>query len=114
MKIQCACGTKLAFEVTEDMAVTPVQCICPTCGTDNSALVNQLIRQELGVSSAPPAAVPVATAIPVAVPVQACAISPDGREVALGGHHEVTVWNPQTGTLLRGQNGPGAEGVAAV
>jgi hypothetical protein len=53
-------------------------------------------------SQMPPRTHPAPPAVyKVAVPVQACAISPDGREVALGGHHEVTVWNPQTGTLLR-------------
>ena len=98
MKIQCACGTKLAFDITPDMAVTPVQCICPECGADNSAAVNQLIRQELGVSaaplSAPPAAIPVVIplpppvaappapmriALPVAAPVAAPAPAPAPR-----------------------------------
>ena len=28
MKIQCACGTKIAFDITPEMAVNPVQCLC--------------------------------------------------------------------------------------
>lgn len=67
MKIQCACGTKIAFDVTPEMATNPVQFVCPNCGLDSSSLVNQLIRQELGVSSAStgaPAAAPVAAAVP--------------------------------------------------
>jgi len=37
----------------------------------------------------------------VPIPVQAVAFSPTGDELVLGGHHEVTVWDPQTATLLR-------------
>lgn len=74
MKIQCSCGTKLAFDITPDMAVNPVVCICPTCGADNSAVVNQLIRQELGVTSGPPVGIPVAA--PVAAPVPVTAAPP--------------------------------------
>ena len=89
MKIQCACGTKIAFDITPEMAVNPVQCLCPVCGADNSAMVNQLIRQELGVSSAPlpapPVGIPVArpvappAGIPVAAPVAAPAPAPVPR-----------------------------------
>ena len=34
-------------------------------------------------------------------PVFAMAISPDGKELSIGGYHEVTVWNPRTGKLIR-------------
>jgi WD40 repeat protein len=45
-----------------------------------------------------PAAPP---AYPRPVPVLAIAFSPDGREIAAGGYHEVTVWDPGDGKLLR-------------
>lgn len=35
------------------------------------------------------------------VPVMALAFAPGGRELLVGGYHEVTVWNPATGALLR-------------
>lgn len=35
------------------------------------------------------------------VPVLAIAFHPGGRELAIGGYHEVTFWNPTDGTLLR-------------
>jgi WD40 repeat protein len=45
---------------------------------------------------------PAAPAIyPVPVPVLAVAIAPGGREVAVGGYHEVTVWDTATGRLRR-------------
>jgi hypothetical protein len=47
VKIQCPCGTKYAFEVTPEMAQTPVQFVCQACGLDSSDVVNELIRQEL-------------------------------------------------------------------
>ncbi|HEU5125873.1 MAG TPA: PQQ-binding-like beta-propeller repeat protein [Verrucomicrobiae bacterium] len=46
MKILCPCGAKFAVDVTPEMAQTPVQFICPSCGLDSSAAVNELIRQE--------------------------------------------------------------------
>ena len=36
-----------------------------------------------------------------ALPIQAVAFSPDGKELAVSGYHEVTVWNSETGQLLR-------------
>jgi hypothetical protein len=35
------------------------------------------------------------------VPVTAVAFSPDGQELAVGGYHEVTIWNAAGGTLVR-------------
>jgi hypothetical protein len=54
MKIQCACGAKFEFDVQPEMLTQPVRFVCPQCGVDSSAYVNELVRQELG--QAPPAA----------------------------------------------------------
>jgi WD40 repeat protein len=35
------------------------------------------------------------------LPVTAVAFSPDGSELAVSGYHEITVWDPATGKLLR-------------
>jgi len=35
------------------------------------------------------------------VPVAALAFRPDGKELAVGGYHEITIWDPATGSLLR-------------
>lgn len=37
----------------------------------------------------------------VAVPVAALAFSPDGTELAVGGHHEIMIWNSDTSQLVR-------------
>lgn len=37
----------------------------------------------------------------VPVPIMAMAYSNDGVELAVAGHHEVTIWDPETGSLLR-------------
>ncbi|MEK6233377.1 MAG: WD40 repeat domain-containing protein, partial [Planctomycetales bacterium] len=34
-------------------------------------------------------------------PVTALAFRPDGKEIAVGGHHEITIWNAEDGSLLR-------------
>jgi sugar lactone lactonase YvrE len=38
---------------------------------------------------------------PRPVPVLALAFSPDGKQLAAGGYHEITVWDPADGRLLR-------------
>src|SRR4051812_23366151 len=38
---------------------------------------------------------------PTAVPVLALALAPGGKEVAVGGYHEVTIWDAATGKLVR-------------
>lgn len=35
------------------------------------------------------------------VPILSLAFSPDGKELAAGGYHEITLWDPVKGTLLR-------------
>lgn len=72
MKVQCPCGAKYAFDVTPEMARDPVRFTCPGCGVDLSGPINELIRQELGLTpaSAPAAPVPAAPA-PISIPVPA-------------------------------------------
>jgi hypothetical protein len=62
MKIQCSCGAKYAFDVTPEMAQSPVRFVCSACGANASDLVNSLIRQELGLpaAEATPASAPAA------------------------------------------------------
>ena len=48
MKIQCSCGAKYSFDVTPESAANPVRFVCPACGVDSSAIVNELIQRELG------------------------------------------------------------------
>jgi hypothetical protein len=88
MKIQCNCGTKYAFDVTPDMAANPVRFVCQKCGLDSSEVVNQLIRQELGVPISPPAPVPAPAPVAVAAPpkVSVAATSPPAApRIALAG-----------------------------
>jgi hypothetical protein len=64
MKLQCSCGAKYAFDATPEMVDHPVKFVCPNCGQDSSAFVNELIRREFagGASgSAEPAPSPLAT-----------------------------------------------------
>jgi len=37
----------------------------------------------------------------VPIPITAVALSADGKELAVGGYHEITIWNPADGALLR-------------
>src|ERR1043166_83801 len=69
MKLQCACGAKYAFEVQPEMLSKPVQFVCPSCGLDSSAFVNQLVQQELGVAPPPTAK--------EGVSATACHLTPD-------------------------------------
>jgi hypothetical protein len=59
MKLQCPCGAKYEFELTADMLQNPVQFVCPACGLDSSAAVNELVRQQFGAATEAP--LPVAT-----------------------------------------------------
>src|SRR5690242_20146935 len=55
MKLQCPCGAKYAFDISPDMLQKPVKFVCPSCGLDSSAFVNELIRQEYsGPTASPP------------------------------------------------------------
>lgn len=68
MKLQCTCGAKYAFDTTPEMVQNPVKFICPKCGLDSSAFVNELIRREYGAPN-PVAAPPPEPASPPAAPV---------------------------------------------
>ncbi len=39
--------------------------------------------------------------VSVPVPISAIQFGPDGRQLIVGGYHELTVWDPNDGTLLR-------------
>lgn len=58
MKVQCSCGARYEFELRPEMRERPVQFICPSCGLDASAFVDEMVRRELG-QSASPAGTPV-------------------------------------------------------
>ena len=67
MKFQCDCGAKYAFEVTPEMVSQPIQFVCPGCGLDSSAQVNELIRAEFPETAGP--AIPVSpTPAPIPTP----------------------------------------------
>jgi len=67
MKIQCHCGAKYAIDVTPEMARDPVRFVCPSCNVDLSGPINDLVRQELGLTTPVPAGpAPVAPAPPTA------------------------------------------------
>ncbi len=67
MKIQCSCGAKYSFDATPESAATPVRFVCPSCGVDSSALVNELIRRELGLPE-PSQSAPGGATVHVAMP----------------------------------------------
>ena len=84
MKIQCSCGAKYSFDVTPESAATPVKFVCPACGLDSSAVVNELIRREFGVEPpqvalpppAPPEPTPVASRLKIHHDTPAAAPAP--------------------------------------
>lgn len=53
MKVQCSCGAKFEFHITQAMENCPVGFICPVCGLNSSEFVDHLIRQELGQTETP-------------------------------------------------------------
>jgi|SRR5579859_3324900 len=90
VKIQCACGTKFAFEVEPVNGRMPMNVNCPGCNASALDLANAEIARQLAAASAPPAAritVPPATirAAAPAAPPGAAAPSPIGVPRASGG-----------------------------
>ncbi len=79
---------------------------------DQIALVRRWIEEQAGFDGPDPQA-PLATLVPkqphppapasyrTAVPISALAFRPDGQQLAVGGYHEVTIWDTTTGALLR-------------
>ena len=90
MKIQCACGAKYSFDATPEMLQNPVRFVCPSCGLDSSAFVNELVRREFaGQAPAAPAAaeaeaprlrISQAAAPAPSAPSEPAAPAPDGEE----------------------------------
>jgi hypothetical protein len=74
MKLQCTCGAKYAFDTTPEMVQNPVKFVCPKCGQDSSAFVNELIRRQYG------APAPVTAFPPEPTPPPALAASPAPAE----------------------------------
>lgn len=75
MKIQCSCGAKYAIDITPGMP--PVTFVCQKCGQDYSAFINDLIRKELGPSSAAPQqTAPAAPALSISRPAPAAPVAP--------------------------------------
>ncbi len=77
MKIQCSCGAKYSFDISPEMAKTPVRFVCPACGLDASDFVNSLVRKELGLEG------PVPAPAPTAAPVQPASVSPPGARMRI-------------------------------
>ena len=113
MKVQCACGAKCEFDLTPEMASSPVKFLCPACGLDASEFVDGLVRQELGQTAAPrgvPMPVPVRLVTPSTAPGSAgipAGVDAPGnappRRPALPGRVAVRLHGPST---------PGTEAVA--
>ena len=53
IKIQCPCGVKYAFEIGPENVRNPVRFVCNQCGADNSAALNQIVRQQFGGTQEP-------------------------------------------------------------
>jgi hypothetical protein len=69
MKVICDCGAKYAFDAGPEMLRNPVAFVCPTCGVDLSARMNELVRQQFGSApSAPALAGGLAPAMEIAPP----------------------------------------------
>jgi WD40 repeat protein len=63
-------------------------------GPDRTAPLSVLVASARRHPAAP-------AAYPRPVPVLALAFRPDGKELAVGGYHEITFWDPADGRLLR-------------
>src|SRR4051812_2132149 len=120
MKVQCQCGAKYAFDVTPEMAHDPVRFVCPGCGLDLSVPINDLVRQELGLTTgvpapmvqtaaaAPPLPQPVAAPVSAAAPARlaiarGASTATHGTPVASGTPTTATTDGPQSCAKHRGE-----------
>jgi hypothetical protein len=90
MKLQCPCGAKYAFDLAPEMLANPVSFLCPACGADHSAFVNELVRQEF----APSAPEPVAPAAPPPPP-------PTGSRLKISHAAAPATPAPETGPISK-------------
>jgi len=100
IKIQCACGQKIAFDVEPENHAMPCPLSCPACASDVTALANDAIRQQspplaatapeapatrirISLSTAHPPTPPPATEAPAQAPASPSpATTPAGRSRA--------------------------------
>ncbi len=54
IKIQCGCGQKYAFDVEPVNGRMGTAVACPVCGTDGTAVANEIISQTLASQAPPP------------------------------------------------------------
>ncbi|HTH49321.1 MAG TPA: hypothetical protein VMB21_17525 [Candidatus Limnocylindria bacterium] len=68
LKIECACGQKIAFDVEPENGVMPCELPCPSCQTDITGLANAEIRRQ---SAPPPPTAPTMARLRVSAPAGA-------------------------------------------
>ncbi len=77
LKIECACGQKIAFEVEPENGAMPCALPCPSCQADITGLANAEIQRQLAaVSATAPAAAPVGARLRVSMPAHAPTAAP--------------------------------------
>ncbi|HEY3761301.1 MAG TPA: PQQ-binding-like beta-propeller repeat protein [Verrucomicrobiae bacterium] len=112
MKIQCPCGAKYSLDVTPGMA--PVQFVCPNCGGDYSAVVNEMIQRELAQNfpssvSQPPVAAPAAPTAPAPPPASGLRISRAHAPAAPTPSASAETGAPAEGAICARHREPAAE-----
>jgi len=82
IKIQCACGQKIAFDVEPENGAMPCSLPCPACAADVTALANDVIRQQLPppAPASPAGATPAAPRVRVAMAAAAHSPTPSAAE----------------------------------
>ena len=80
LKIECACGQKIAFEVEPENGAMPCDLPCPSCQSDVTGLANADIQRQLSVVTAAPAVAPTGARLRVSAPSHAPAAAPAAPE----------------------------------